>query len=538
MTETMKALIQKKLKKTKEQQLVVGPLVLYLVSIGWDFEQIVFGKKEWRVPTTPSEATKRQKGQSFDGVPCDIVVFDSIKHVGDPKHVLFLIECKQPNDTAGLAQVEQYLSKEPHAKLGIFANNPEISSPASFCFRQPSGKLLTKRRSVADFPRPGDKISPKSQKIIYKDLTQPTEDSLRRTIEHLLDRVVTNDSRVTRREDQLDQLCNLILLKLESDKEAKAKADQPPFFRPHESDHKTADIVKKRFHSFVRLYPEVFTDDQDKELRFSDETISFCVDELFRLRLLDLGVQTISLAFQVLRAAALKQGEGQYFTPQSVIEAGVRLMHVDWEDLVVDPACGTGGFLIQTLLDMQRRYPHMGTELSRWAQTHVYGIDKDKVGIKLTKATMQIAGDGSAHCVRADSVRTHLWDREFSYLSDGKFKNGRFTVVITNPPFGQNLKVSANEARLSHLDIAKARTGQYEDTEIGLIFLQRAYDLLDKGGRLGIILPETYFFSTNYQFVFEWIRQRFIPRIVANVPMEAFQGFCRAKTNFYVFQKI
>jgi len=151
---------------------------------------------------------------------------------------------------------------------------------------------------------------------------------------------------------------------------------------------------------------------------------------------------------------------------------------------------------------------------------------------------MQIAGDGSAHCVKGDSVRVHNWSRDFPHLNEPKFKNGRYTVVLTNPPFGQNLKVSAEDARLSQLDLAKAATGEYQDLEIGLLFLQRAHQLLRVGGRVGIVLPETYFFSSNYAFVFEWMKKRFRPVVVANVPMEAFQGFCRAKTNFYVLEKI
>ena len=110
--------------------------------------------------------------------------------------------------------------------------------------------------------------------------------------------------------------------------------------------------------------------------------------------------------------------------------------------------------------------------------------------------------------------------------------------MITNPPFGENLKVSANDSRLSRLEIAKDGNKHYQDLEIGLLFLQRAYDLLDVGGRVGIVLPETYFFSPTYKFVQEWMKPRFKPKVVLNVPMEAFQGFCRAKTNFYVFEKI
>ena len=151
---------------------------------------------------------------------------------------------------------------------------------------------------------------------------------------------------------------------------------------------------------------------------------------------------------------------------------------------------------------------------------------------------MQIAGDGSAHCVRGDSVRIHNWARDFPHLASVSYRDGRFSVVVTNPPFGQNLKVSASDSRLSIHDIALLENGNYHDLEIGLIFLQRAHQLLKLGGRVGIVLPETYFFSTKYQFLFDWIKPRLRPLLILNVPMEAFQGFCRAKTNFYIFKKI
>ena len=158
--------------------------------------------------------------------------------------------------------------------------------------------------------------------------------------------------------------------------------------------------------------------------------------------------------------------------------------------------------------------------------------------MKLAKAIMQIAGDGSAHCMRGDSIRVHNWSRDFPYLADGSIRDGRFSVVVTNPPFGQNLKVSSNDARLSGLDIAKSSGSTYRDLEIGLVFLERCYQLLRKGGRVGIVLPETYFFSSNYAFLMNWIKPRLRPVVVANIPMEAFQGYCRAKTNFYVFERI
>ena len=97
--------IREKLKDGPEQELVVGPLVERLVSNGWKIEQIVYGKNEWKVPKTPSEASKREKGTSFDYFPVDIAVFESPETCGDYRHLLFLIECKQPNIDVGLQQL-------------------------------------------------------------------------------------------------------------------------------------------------------------------------------------------------------------------------------------------------------------------------------------------------------------------------------------------------------------------------------------------------------------------------------------------------
>jgi type I restriction enzyme M protein len=531
--------IRNRLKNTPEQQNVVGPLVLYLTSIGWNLEQIIFGRHEWYVPKSPSESTKREKGRSYSGFPVDITVFDDPLYTRDPMHLLFMIECKQPTESAGMTQLEDYFGLEPHSKLGIWANNPDLSAPSTFLYREPNGIILIKRRLVADIPRPHEPIEPEVRRITFNDLISPSGEVFRRTIEDLLDKVVISDTNVTRREDQLDQLCNMLLLKLESDKEGKVNRASPISFQPMESTATTACAIRERFTSFVNLYPETFITEQDRTLRFNDETLASCVDTLSGLRLIDLGVSMVSMAFQVLRSEALKQGEGQYFTPQAVIEAGVHLMQIQWGDLILDPACGTGGFLVESLKQIMQSNPEMTEEdLSRWAQTHIFGIEKDAIGLKLTKAIMQIARDGSAHCVRGDSIRTQNWSRDFPHLRGGNFENGRFSVIVTNPPFGKNLKVSAKDARLAELDIAKAGGDTYQDMEIGLLFLQRAYQWLRDGGRVGIVLPETYFFSSNYSFLLDWIRPKLKPVVVANIPMEAFQGFCRAKTNFYVFEKI
>ena len=126
----------------------------------------------------------------------------------------------------------------------MWANNPELSAPSVFSYRLKNGNLLNKRKLVADLPRPGEPISPKTQRLVYADLRTPTTATLRRAFEDLLDRIVSRDSRVTRREEQLDQLCNIFLLKLDSDKRAGAEPNNPPAFRLLESAHQTAENIR------------------------------------------------------------------------------------------------------------------------------------------------------------------------------------------------------------------------------------------------------------------------------------------------------
>lgn len=529
--------IVSKLKDTPEQKLVVGPLVEQLINGGWSLGQIIFGKNEWKIPQTPSEASKREKGVSFDYYPVDIAVFDSIANCGDYRHILFIIECKQPKIDVGLQQLETYLSLEPHAKLGIWANNSDISSETLFVYKNEKGIHFPKHKKISDLPIVGSPLTPASVNFTFNDLIIPSKESLYRSFSELLDKVVAQDGNVTRREEQLDQLCNLVLLKLDSDKQGKIALGTSVYFRPFATESATADYIKSKFDNFINVYPDIFVSKSDQEIRFDDSTIHDVVEYLAPFNLIDIGSDTVSIAFQVLRSAALKQQEGQYFTPKQVIQAALRLLEVSLDDIIMDPACGTGGFLVQALIDVKNRYPNQEKEISRWAQLHIFGIDKDAIGIKLTKAIMQILNDGSAHCVRGDSVLVHTWKNKYPHLLSNQFKNGRFTKIFTNPPFGAPLKIKYADAKKSALSIVDYAE-QGNDIELGLLMFNRCVDLLKEGGRLCIVLPETYFFSPSYKYVREWAFQQLKPICVANVPMDAFQGFCRAKTNLYVFEKI
>ncbi|MFG3354525.1 N-6 DNA methylase [Streptomyces sanyensis] len=519
-----------------EHQQVRLPTIKQLVEAGWDQGQLRW-KPEWRVPQSPHDAAKREGGKSFAGWPVDLAIFDDVRHAGDWEHILVICEFKQPTLETGISQLEIYLSREPRARMGYWTNGSEDVR----VYKLADGRFQHFRNH--GLPQPGEEfIRPSEKPLTFNDLVTPKSGQLRSIFSRLLDVVVARDSRSTRSEAQLNELCNLLLLKLESDSNASYDHSKPVAFQLSQGDEEaTAAVMRAQFEALKTFRPEVFAEHHESDLNLDAHTIQEAVYELSNLNLLDVGPEAISSAFQVFRRANLKAGEGQYFTPQRVISSAIKMMDIRLEDKIIDPACGTGGFLAEAFLSLVDK---VSTESSAaaartWAHRNVYGVDKDSINVKLTRAIMVGLGDGSVNVHIGDSIREDRWAKDYPHL-ERPLSDGSFTAVITNPPFGKNLKVSKVDARRNGYSIAAAasrKDGEYADLEIGLVFLERSYRLLMKGGRLGIILPETYFFSPTYKWLPGWLSERFTLRGVLNIPMEAFQGFCRAKTNFYVFEK-
>lgn len=508
-------------------------------------------RPEWQIPDTPHDLTKRERGQRFAVCgSADLVLFADASREWHALQVVF--EFKAPNIDAGRSQLLRYLSNEPLAKMGFWTNGQQ--------------SLAVYKRHTADWvfiegaalPTPGDDLTqPPDEPPTWADLRTPTEVELSGALKRLLATVVVSDARVNRRDDQLRELMHILLVKLESDAISSRPGNitSPVFFRIYGDNQTkialTSRFIRDRFAAyFAAQRTRIFLPGDRDQLLFSDDTIFRVVAELSSYRILGDDVDLLAKAFQIFRTAALKSGEGQYLTPLRVVRPAVMAMEITSEDKVIDPACGTGSFLVEALRQVaEREFPsdNDAWSLVQWTNANLYGVDKDDLGVKLTRATMVAMRDGSTHAMVGDSIRPHQWQANHPRLAeelgrpDAPFVHEQFTVVITNPPFGAALKVSAADSRAAQYTIAKAassRPGSYADLEIGLVYLELSHRLLQIGGRVGIILPETYFFSHTYRWLPGWLENRFALRGILNVPMEAFEEFCRAKTNFYIFEKV
>lgn len=291
------------------------------------------------------------------------------------------------------------------------------------------------------------------------------------------------------------------------------------------------------------------TNGQDVRFQIDDDSIYFVVQALQNFRLLSNDTDAVADAFQVIRGKAYKGEEGQYFTPQSVVHVAVAAVDPQPEDRVIDPACGSGSFLAAALETVVRRLTETygqdrsGLNLARrdWSTQQLYAMDKDSVSIRLSKAYLSMLGDGSTHVYRSDSIRPATWNSQLA----ATIRDGAFDVVVTNPPFGTKLKVPASVGREEQYALSRkwtrsslgwAVTDDYEHRDLGLLFLERSLRLLRDGGRLAIVLPDTYLFSGSYGWLVEWLGQYTITHSI-NVPIEAFEPHCRAKTSVIVLRK-
>lgn len=513
------------------------PLLEILIDeSGWNPNQIVSRPKQWRVVANPSG--KRQW-------PVDIAIFDSPEEQRNPEHVLILCECKRPDIQTGIEQLKIYLDREPHARMGIWFNGLNHA----IIYKTKTGYELAPEGTP--IPSPTDPLVPTGAKILtYSGLRKAP--SLVPVFRRIRDRLATMDKNVNRDEEILPDISLLLLLKILDEQGHRFTPNKPLRFQIDETPQKTAQRIREFLENELKRNATLFGANS-REIRFQidDESIFYTVETLQNYKLLTNDKDAVGEAFQVIRGKAYKGEEGQYFTPQSVVRVAVAAIDPRPEDRVIDPACGSGSFLATALNHViEHLKQDYGTDESamslakrEWSTQQLFAIDKDSVSVRLSKAYLSMLGDGSTHVFKADAIRPKTWSTNLGAL----IQDGAFDVVVTNPPFGTKLKVKPEVGREERYALAVSwgwdkekeiwePKDEYESRDLGLTFLERCFRLLRSDGRLAIVLPDTYLFSDSYGWLVQWLSQFTITHSI-NIPIEAFEPHCRAKTTVLVMRK-
>ena len=359
----------------------------------------------------------------------------------------------------------------------------------------------------------------------------------------------------------------------------------------------------------VPVHEQLFTETKDfykaddlfaetDKLDISEETFRRIVKQLERFDLSKTGDDIKGLAFEKFLGTTFRGELGQFFTPRPVVEFMVDLLNPQETQLICDPASGSGGFLIrafehvraQIVADIQRqkdeeraRIEALGlpedeeerqieeafsrlnlqllpsdddnkpidTRVGRLAWQCIYGTDAEPRAARTAKMNMIMHGDGHGGIHYHDGL-----------LDINGIFNGRFDLVLTNPPFGSNVgadqKVGGSDETRVPVDAAYLqrcrergygtpweeshhRLRQAADSktpildlfEIGkgknnrpteLIFVERCLNLLKPGGRMGIVLPDGNLNNPSLAWLRRWAEGRAKLLAVVSLPEETFKS--------------
>lgn len=318
-------------------------------------------------------------------------------------------------------------------------------------------------------------------------------------------------------------------------------------------------VVKARIDS---LFSEVKREghkifEPDERILLDPQSLHYVVRVLQRYEISEAGRDVVGEAFETFIGPTLRGEEGQFFTPRNLVRLMVRMVNPQPNELLIDPACGTGGFLVVALGHVWDKLKAKGKSNSQTesavrrsktkATETIMGLEKDQFLQKIARIYMAILGDGSGTVFCENSLASReTWSSE----TQSKVRLGTFDVVVTNPPFGARIPVRG-DAILSQYDLGyewktKKRAGQVDyfrthklkDAESPqILFIERCLDLLREGGRMAIVLPEGILGNATTGYVRKFIRDEADVVAVVDCPLETFLPSTPTKVGILVLQK-
>ncbi|MBW1615908.1 MAG: N-6 DNA methylase, partial [Deltaproteobacteria bacterium] len=339
----------KKIKATPEEIEAVQVFAKQLVEDYNYPKEHIQTKPQFRVKARPSDIKKEY--------PVDIAVFQNEKKAEDNIHII--VECKKKTRKDGKSQLQDYL-RFSKAYLGVWFNGEE-----RLFLRKVEKNGRIEFEAIPNIPKFGQRLKDIG-KFRRKDL-KPTH-NLKATFKAIRNHLAANTIGATRDEVLAQQLINLIFCKIYDEKFT--KQNDTVSFRAG-IEESAADIKKRILKIFAQVkksYQEVL--DKNDDINLDDNSIAYVVGELQNYSLMEAERDVIADAFEVFIGHALKGGQGQFFTPRNVVKMIVDILAPDEKDLIIDPACGSGGFLIETLKYVWQKIEEKGKEYN-WSQIEI-----------------------------------------------------------------------------------------------------------------------------------------------------------------------
>lgn len=547
-------------------------LLILLHEYGFALDQI----------SEEEEVTGRGSGRAR----ADFVVWRSAKDKADSRSPLIVVECKSDNVTISAADYGQgdNYARLTNAPFFVTHNNNETRF-----WRVLKDKMPGYLEEIEGIPH-ADATDKQIEELLAR-LKVFKEDEFADLL-HQCHNVIRNREK----KDPVaafDEIAKILFVKVFVERELKAKRRRKNLFSVEFlEDQVGANPLETLFQQTKDHYRHDRIFGEDEKLNLKPATGMEIVRLLERYNLSDTSEDIKGIAFERFLGRTFRGEIGQFFTPRTIVEFIVRMLDPKEGEVVCDPASGSGGFLIRffeivrerILADVDREYQAFRTEVeskARWSREKKAEalrakfdelqktLDKDNKGSRLwTLANRCIYGtDANDRMARTSKMNmimhgdghggVHHHD---GFLNVNGIFEGRFDIILTNPPFGSNVEPSdkildeqvsvpedverqyvgiygqgyRNALARVRAAIGKPIAALFELPTTGgrklgkikteILFIERCLDLLKPGGRLGIVLPEGIFNNPSLAYVREFCEDRARILAVVSLPQETFNS--------------
>lgn len=308
-----------------------------------------------------------------------------------------------------------------------------------------------------------------------------------------------------------------------------------------EPDSAIATRVHKLFQDAKEQDQAIFPHDEKIEL--PDSKVAQVVRAIQAISFIGTDSDAIGTAFEDFFGSVFRGSLGQYFTMRQIARFTVGMLAPTSGDYVLDPTCGSGGFLLETLLQVWNDIDtgFAGQEnLERikadFAAQNVYGIEIHPTLARICKISLLLHHDGHTNIEADKSCLSPS-------LSNPRLRRDRqFDVVVGNPPFGTKIEDGDEDqldgARLEDFALGRGRSSVQSEQ----VILEKSVSWLKPGGRLGMVLPDGVLnnggFQSNCPALRDWLFRSGRVLAVVSLPDFAFRrSGATNKTSVLIFEK-
>ncbi|EAJ7402550.1 N-6 DNA methylase [Campylobacter upsaliensis] len=312
--------------------------------------------------------------------------------------------------------------------------------------------------------------------------------------------------------------------------------------------------LEKRIKGLYEKYKKKDSNVFDNALILDADEIKFLVENLEGIGLSKIELDIKGEIFQNFLKDFFKGKAGQFFTPFNVVRFVVGCFDITQNDLVLDPSCGSGGFLLRTLLYMREKcenhYKDKKDEVQKFlcwhsfAEKNLYGIEINGGISQAAKMQMIIHDDGHTNVITADGLDSF----ENFIKKNNKFQKNTFNFIFTNPPFGSSIPASKpyfedfsfakSEVHFIDKIIDKKSPKDLSTQKSEILFLERYFEFLKEGGIVACVLPDGILTNSSLQNVRDYLLERFYLLASFSLPQHTFSNYgAGVKSSILVLKK-